>query len=152
MFSQCSRLTIFYLQKPYKCEVPGCQKKYTDPSSLRKHVKNHSKEDQEQLRILKESVKVRRGSQEHDQGVNEVHWHQPNTLHDLIIPQDQQTNLNLMSGGGLVTTCQVGVYEDKVYEAKTGGFQDGSSHWTRRIEAEEPRYQNFFNNHLYVDV
>ena len=28
----------------------GCQKKYTDPSSLRKHVKNHSKEEQDQLR------------------------------------------------------------------------------------------------------
>ena len=28
----------------------GCQKKYTDPSSLRKHVKNHSNEEQEQIR------------------------------------------------------------------------------------------------------
>ena len=28
----------------------GCQKKYTDPSSLRKHVKNHSKEEQDQAR------------------------------------------------------------------------------------------------------
>ena len=28
----------------------GCQKRYTDPSSLRKHVKNHSKEDQDQCR------------------------------------------------------------------------------------------------------
>lgn len=30
------------LQKPYGCQVPGCSKRYTDPSSLRKHVKNHS--------------------------------------------------------------------------------------------------------------
>ena len=30
--------------------MPGCQKKYTDPSSLRKHVKNHSKEEQDQIR------------------------------------------------------------------------------------------------------
>lgn len=29
------------LQKPYACQVAGCGKRYTDPSSLRKHVKNH---------------------------------------------------------------------------------------------------------------
>ena len=27
------------LQKPYACHAPGCIKRYTDPSSLRKHVK-----------------------------------------------------------------------------------------------------------------
>ena len=26
-------------QKPYACYAPGCAKRYTDPSSLRKHVK-----------------------------------------------------------------------------------------------------------------
>ena len=26
-------------QKPYACYAPGCTKRYTDPSSLRKHVK-----------------------------------------------------------------------------------------------------------------
>lgn len=31
---------VFYvLQKPYVCKAPGCTKRYTDPSSLRKHVK-----------------------------------------------------------------------------------------------------------------
>jgi len=29
-------------QKPYACQLPGCTKRYTDPSSLRKHVKNHA--------------------------------------------------------------------------------------------------------------
>uniref|UniRef100_A0A8C1Z236 GLIS family zinc finger 1a n=1 Tax=Cyprinus carpio TaxID=7962 RepID=A0A8C1Z236_CYPCA len=28
--------------KPYACQLPGCTKRYTDPSSLRKHVKVHS--------------------------------------------------------------------------------------------------------------
>ncbi len=28
-----------YFQKPYVCKIPGCTKRYTDPSSLRKHVK-----------------------------------------------------------------------------------------------------------------
>lgn len=27
------------LQKPYVCKILGCTKRYTDPSSLRKHVK-----------------------------------------------------------------------------------------------------------------
>lgn len=32
---------VFYpsWQKPYVCKIPGCTKRYTDPSSLRKHVK-----------------------------------------------------------------------------------------------------------------
>lgn len=30
---------ISLLQKPYVCKIPGCTKRYTDPSSLRKHVK-----------------------------------------------------------------------------------------------------------------
>ena len=28
-------------QRPYACQIAGCTKRYTDPSSLRKHVKNH---------------------------------------------------------------------------------------------------------------
>lgn len=30
------------MQKPYACQVSGCGKRYTDPSSLRKHLKNHT--------------------------------------------------------------------------------------------------------------
>ena len=30
------------MQKPYACQVAGCGKRYTDPSSLRKHAKNHT--------------------------------------------------------------------------------------------------------------
>lgn len=36
------------MQKPYRCQVAGCTKKYTDPSSLRKHVKNHTVRDHQQ--------------------------------------------------------------------------------------------------------
>ena len=59
----------------------GCEKKYTDPSSLRKHVKMHSKEDQDQCRT------TRAGEQ------------------DLLNNwQDQEANssssLGLLSGGG----------------------------------------------------
>ena len=34
-------IQVFFLswQKPYVCKIPGCTKRYTDPSSLRKHVK-----------------------------------------------------------------------------------------------------------------
>lgn len=34
-------MIFFVLQRPYACQLPGCEKRYTDPSSLRKHVKNH---------------------------------------------------------------------------------------------------------------
>ena len=33
------RRILSLLQKPYACKAPGCTKRYTDPSSLRKHVK-----------------------------------------------------------------------------------------------------------------
>ena len=32
-------MCTFLFQKPYACKAPGCSKRYTDPSSLRKHVK-----------------------------------------------------------------------------------------------------------------
>lgn len=32
-------VVVGVLQKPYVCKAPGCTKRYTDPSSLRKHVK-----------------------------------------------------------------------------------------------------------------
>lgn len=38
MFPQ-TLYVILWLQKPYVCKIPGCTKRYTDPSSLRKHVK-----------------------------------------------------------------------------------------------------------------
>ena len=34
-----SKSRYFCPQKPYACKAPGCTKRYTDPSSLRKHVK-----------------------------------------------------------------------------------------------------------------
>uniref|UniRef100_A0ABI7Y570 C2H2-type domain-containing protein n=1 Tax=Felis catus TaxID=9685 RepID=A0ABI7Y570_FELCA len=34
-------------RKPYACQIPGCSKRYTDPSSLRKHVKAHSAKEQQ---------------------------------------------------------------------------------------------------------
>lgn len=34
-----NKLLSGFLQKPYVCKIPGCTKRYTDPSSLRKHVK-----------------------------------------------------------------------------------------------------------------
>ena len=41
------RLCPLMLQKPYACQIPGCSKRYTDPSSLRKHVKAHSAKEQQ---------------------------------------------------------------------------------------------------------
>ena len=31
--------------------MPGCDKKYTDPSSLRKHLKNHNSKDKIKKRV-----------------------------------------------------------------------------------------------------
>lgn len=45
-----SNLKYSIFQKPYACQIIGCTKRYTDPSSLRKHVKNHNARDQTQSR------------------------------------------------------------------------------------------------------
>ena len=41
------------MDKPYECRQPGCGKRYTDPSSLRKHVKiyGHLKKNEEQQQV-----------------------------------------------------------------------------------------------------
>lgn len=44
-----------HFQKPYACQLPGCTKRYTDPSSLRKHVKNHAVKNQGKKKVTKES-------------------------------------------------------------------------------------------------
>ena len=47
------------LQKPYACQIPGCTKRYTDPSSLRKHVKIHSAKEQQVRRKVRHPLKTR---------------------------------------------------------------------------------------------
>lgn len=48
------RLIVHFLfQKPYACQIPGCTKRYTDPSSLRKHVKIHSAKEQQVRRKVR---------------------------------------------------------------------------------------------------
>lgn len=44
--------------KPYACQIPGCTKRYTDPSSLRKHVKAHSSKDQQVRKKLRSSAEL----------------------------------------------------------------------------------------------
>ncbi|XP_008585446.1 PREDICTED: zinc finger protein GLIS3-like [Galeopterus variegatus] len=46
------------LTKPYACQIPGCTKRYTDPSSLRKHVKAHSSKDQQARKKLRSSTEL----------------------------------------------------------------------------------------------
>lgn len=44
-------------QKPYACQIEGCNKRYTDPSSLRKHIKNHTSPSQKH-KALRKQVKM----------------------------------------------------------------------------------------------
>lgn len=49
-------MSIFYFQKPYACQVSGCGKRYTDPSSLRKHLKNHTENSNTLSSLLSDKV------------------------------------------------------------------------------------------------
>lgn len=44
-------------QKPYACQIQGCLKRYTDPSSLRKHVKSHSTKEQQARKKVRKGTK-----------------------------------------------------------------------------------------------
>ena len=51
------------LQKPYACTIQGCSKRYTDPSSLRKHVKTvHGPEAHVTKRMKAERDRMRRNT------------------------------------------------------------------------------------------
>ena len=104
----------------------GCLKRYTDPSSLRKHIKNHSKEEQEQVRLVKESLKVRRGLQSVEAEASpDTTWGM--VEQEMMNPSCPAGNLNLMCGGGLVSTD-----------------------WARRVEEE--RFSQYYSAPLYLEV
>ena len=63
----------------------GCQKRYTDPSSLRKHVKHHTKEEQDQVKMTRDNSKGKNKEK------TEQAWIEPEYIHG---------NPALMSGGG----------------------------------------------------
>jgi len=85
--------------KPYKCDVPGCQKRYTDPSSLRKHVKNHSREEQEQAMAMARQARESEACQQ-----SEVlpSWAEAGTELRQGADPLSPSSLGLMAGGGLV--------------------------------------------------
>jgi len=133
--------------KPYRCEVFGCQKKYTDPSSLRKHVKNHTKEEQEQVKQkTRDSSKIRSitNSPEGWLEVEQLHGNQP-----------------LLSGGGIVRT-EVDTLASHYKTEECHGYGVGC--WGRRMEdggelyseqwkrKEEEDRINFYNTPLYLEV
>jgi len=84
--------------KPYRCEVLGCQKRYTDPSSLRKHVKNHTKEEQEQVKLIRDN------SQGKSTDTSQEGWLDADTEN----PNQLPGNLALLTSSGLL---QPGMYE-----------------------------------------
>jgi hypothetical protein len=78
--------------KPYKCEVFGCLKRYTDPSSLRKHVKNHTKEEQDQVK------QIRDNSQGKSTDTSQEGW----LDQEDDIPDHLPGHMALISGGGVM--------------------------------------------------
>ena len=75
------------MQKPYKCEVVGCSKRYTDPSSLRKHVKGHSTEEQLQYRRSKDLANIAKRSNSPTNRY--ANWVPPPTQQAIAPPQQQ---------------------------------------------------------------
>ena len=62
--------------KPYRCEVLGCGKRYTDPSSLRKHSKSHSREEQEAGRAGRGQQDLSAGSSQEGWLADPQYWQQ----------------------------------------------------------------------------
>lgn len=57
--------TIKRLQKPYSCNYASCAKRYTDPSSLRKHLRAHKRAGQPET--VTGAALVRTGSEEEEE-------------------------------------------------------------------------------------
>jgi hypothetical protein len=131
--------SCLFLQKPYRCEVFGCQKRYTDPSSLRKHVKNHTKEEQDQVKQVKDYSKTR------SKGCSQEGW--------LEIDSLPSGNMALLSGGGVVD--QYDTYRGQVEE-----YDQSSYGWSRgednvEEQGKKRQGQETFNYHstpLYLEV
>lgn len=122
----------FSFQKPYACQLPGCTKRYTDPSSLRKHVKNHAiknqqipkkKHTKEPEMIQKRLNLMLRERQSHDRFLCKVNGESEIQIKEEFIPQnvfyadsrgnqriDDSTNsIDLMD----ISKCIMGIEEEK---------------------------------------
>lgn len=95
---------LLQFQKPYKCEVVGCIKRYTDPSSLRKHVKSHSQEEQLQYRRSKDLANMAKRScsptarwVRHPQKVSVIFYKGSgeNSAFDLVLGESRALRLSL---------------------------------------------------------
>ena len=110
----------------------GCQKRCTDPSSLRKHVKNHTKEKQDQVKQVKDYSKTR------SKDCSQEGW--------LEIDSLPSGNMALLSGGGMVDQY------DTIYRGQMEEFDQSSYGWSRGEDnVEEQRksreVQDTFNYH-----
>ena len=116
----------------------GCQKRYTDPSSLRKHVKNHTKEEQDQVKQVKVYSKTRSKDCSHKG------W--------LEIDSLPSGNMSLLSGGGEVEQY------DTIYRGQMEEYDQYSYGWSRgedNVEEQSKKREGqdtFHSTPLYLQV
>lgn len=115
-----------FKQRPYACQLPGCTKRYTDPSSLRKHVKNHdhkgrrkSHKDSSGNKSSKRSSTVRRTCSESSALTcattpstpltPHLNSHQPQQKFDFddVFEDDQQTSKNNAMNFDEMSNCLI---------------------------------------------
>ena len=90
---QFDESNCWFKQKPYACTIAGCTKRYTDPSSLRKHVKTvHGPEAHVTKRMRAERDRLKRNSRLSNEKKSEA---------------DDKRRCNPMSTGRDVTNDQV---------------------------------------------
>ena len=92
----------------------GCPKRYTDPSSLRKHVKNHTREEQQQYRRVRERINAQKQCQQQQQQQQQTMpeedaWQDSSTTttttfasHHAILPPPPLLAVGLQAGGTVV--------------------------------------------------
>ena len=121
----------------------GCQKRYTDPSSLRKHVKNHTEEEQDQVKQVKDYSKTR------SKDCSQEGW--------LEIDSLPSGNMALLSGGGVVDHIES--QYDTIYRGQME-YDQCSYEWSRgedNVEEHRKRREgqdtsNFDSTPLYLEV
>lgn len=82
------------LQKPYACKAPGCTKRYTDPSSLRKHVKTVHGADFYASKRHKGNHYDDRSNNGHDDASSLCQPNTPKTPHSVSTIKSEVSRLN----------------------------------------------------------
>ena len=136
------------LGKPYLCKVTGCNKRYTDPSSLRKHVKTFNHESLQMLQSNDLTTQIT--NKMNDESVDKYYEHQITSQDAPLKSQDQYYyhtsesyfNDNIIYNGTYSLDTSDAIYSNNCnkiyYDSSSWISRDDISQGMKSIKIDEP--------------